>query len=323
MQPIPSPLVSQHWPPCGLLILNKPVGMTSRQAVNVVQRFVRPAKVGHAGTLDPLATGVLVVCLGGATRLIEYVQRMPKRYVGTFLLGRKSPTEDIEGDVVELPDAPVPARQEMESATRRFLGRIEQRPPAFSALKIHGRPAYKLARQGKPVELMPRPVEIHRLEVKAYEYPELVLEIDCGSGTYIRSLGRDLAESLGTAAVMSALTRTRIGTFRVEDAVDPHDLTRDNLPAHLLPPLRAVEYLPRVQLSADQARRIRNGLTIERSEEQGVRNDGKPLAVSREHEEIAAVDPDGRLVGILGPLDNRQWRSLRNLPTVAMIGSTP
>ena len=192
-------------PPCGLLNLNKPAGMTSRDVVNIVQRLSRPAKAGHAGTLDPLADGVLVVCVGSATRLIEYVQRMPKRYVGTFLLGRQSPTEDIEGEVTELPDAPVPTREQIEAAARRFVGRIEQRPPAFSALKIRGRPAYKLARQGKPVELAPRPVEIYRIEVKKYRYPELVLEIDCGGGTYVRSLGRDLAESLGTAAVMSAL----------------------------------------------------------------------------------------------------------------------
>ena len=236
--------------------------MTSRQAVNVVQRLARPAKTGHAGTLDPLATGVLVVCVGGATRLIEYVQRMPKRYVGTFLLGRQSATEDVEGDVTELPDAPRPTREEIEAAAQRFVGRIQQRPPAFSALKVQGRPAYKLARRGKPVELAPRPVEIYRIELRAYQYPELILEIECGGGTYVRSLGRDLAESLGTAAVMSALVRTGIGRFSIEDAIDPRELTPDNWMAFLQPPLRAVEYLPRVQLSAEQAARIRNGLTI-------------------------------------------------------------
>ncbi len=309
MQRIPSSPVSRPSPlPCGLLNLNKPAGMTSRQAVNVVQRLAQPAKAGHAGTLDPLATGVLAVCVGGATRLIEYVQRMPKRYVGTFLLGRQSPTEDLEGDVTVLPDAPVPTRREIEAAAQRFVGRIEQRPPAFSALKIQGRPAYKLARQGKPVELTPRPVEIHRIELKTYQFPELVLEIECGGGTYVRSLGRDLAESLGTAAVMSALVRTSIGSLRVEDAIDPRQLTRDLWLAHLQPPLRAVEGLPRVQLSAQQAARIRNGLAIEQ----------KPLAVSPiggEIAEIAAIDLTGQLVGILAPLAPNRWRPLRNLPT--------
>jgi tRNA pseudouridine55 synthase len=283
--------------------------MSSRQAVNVVQRLSRPAKAGHAGTLDPLATGVLVVCVGGATRLIEYVQRMPKQYVGTFWLGRQSPTEDIEGDVVELADAPRLTQEQIVMATRRFLGRIEQRPPAFSALKINGRPAYKLARQGKPVELAPRPIEIHRITVVKYEYPELVLEVECGSGTYIRSLGRDLAESLGTAAVMAALVRTRIGGFRIEDAVAPRDITSDNWLTHLRPPLQAVEYLPRVQLSAAAASRIRNGLTIER---QSLGD----LPDARE-QELAAVDPAGQLIGILEPRPNGQWRTVRNLPTGA------
>ena len=182
--------------------------MTSRRAVDLVERLARPAKAGHAGTLDPLATGVLVVCVGAATRLIEYVQRMPKRYRATFLLGRQSPTEDIEGEVTELPDAPIPTLDEIAAAAGRFVGRIAQRPPAFSALKVAGRRAYKLARAGQPPQLAPRPVEIFAAEIKSYQYPELVMEVECGSGTYIRSLGRDLAESLGTAAVMSALVRT-------------------------------------------------------------------------------------------------------------------
>ena len=148
---------------------------------------------------------------------------MPKRYTATFLLGRQSSTEDMEGEVVELSHAPAPDREEIVAAARRFVGRIEQRPPAFSALKIRGRPAYKLARQGHAVALQPRPVEIYRIDVKSYQYPELVLEIDCSGGTYVRSLGRDLAESLGTAAVMSALVRTAIGRFLVREAVDPRD----------------------------------------------------------------------------------------------------
>jgi tRNA pseudouridine55 synthase len=300
------------------LNLNKPVGVTSRRAVDMVQRLARPAKAGHAGALDPLATGVLVVCVGGATRLMEYVQRMPKRYVGTFLLGRQSATEDIEGDVAELPNAPVPAREEIEAAAQRFIGRISQRPPAFSALKIRGRPAYKLARQGQPVALVARPIEIYRIAVQAYQYPELVLEIECGRGTYVRSLGRDLAESLGTAAVMSSLTRTAIGGFLLQQAVDPRELTADNWTAAVQTPLRAVGQLRRVQLSAEEATRIRNGLTIQLTGERATGEAG-PLAASpaaiNTTEELAAVDADGQLVGILCPDTGGQWRTLRNLPT--------
>ncbi len=272
----------------------------------MVQRLTRPAKAGHAGTLDPLATGVLVVCVGGATHLIEYVQRMRKRYVGTFLLGRQSPTEDVESEAVELADARVPTLEEIVAAARRFIGRIEQRPPVYSALKIHGRPAYKLARQGKPVELKPRPVEIYGIEVKSYQYPELVLEIECGSGTYIRSLGRDLAASLGTAAVMSALIRSAIGGLTIEDALDPRDLTPENWGAYLQPPLRAVECLPRVQLSVEEAFRIRNG--------QGVACSAEYAACSVSNE-FAALDSTGQLVGVLCPSESGQWRVRRNMPT--------
>jgi len=286
----------------GLLNLNKPGGMTSRQAVDRIQRLVHPAKVGHAGTLDPLATGVLVVCVGAATRLIEYVQRMPKSYTGTFLLGRRSPTEDVEGDVTELENPPVPTHQQIVAAGGALVGRIQQRPPAYSALKVDGRRAYKLARAGEHVELKPRPVTIHKIEVKAYNYPELTLEIDCGSGTYIRSLGRDLAESLGTAAVMSALTRTAIGRFHLEQSIDPNEVTQANWADDLQPSVRAVERLPRMELSSDEIEQIRHGRTIRRA---------TPTPDARE---FAAVDQSGRLVAILVERGQGLLGPLRNLP---------
>jgi tRNA pseudouridine(55) synthase len=155
----------------GILTLNKPPGMTSRQAVDLVKRLVRPAKVGHAGTLDPLACGVLVVAIGKATRLIEFVQQAPKRYQATFLLGRTSPTDDVEGEITELFDPPIPSRAEIERASQQFVGTIEQRPPAFSAIKVGGRRAYDLARGGRAVELAPRPVAVYEISVLAYEYP--------------------------------------------------------------------------------------------------------------------------------------------------------
>jgi tRNA pseudouridine55 synthase len=292
--------------PCGIINVNKPAGMTSRQAVNRVERLTRPVKAGHAGTLDPLATGVLVVCIGAATRLIGYVQRMPKRYTGTFLLGRQSPTEDVEGEVTELPGAPIPTREQVAAAAAGLVGRIEQRPPAFSALKVAGRRAYELARQGRQPELAARPVEIHAVEVAAYEYPELILNVTCGSGTYIRSLGRDLAESLGTCAVMSGLVRTAIGCFSLDDAVDPGQLNRDNWLQFVDPPLRAVDYLPRVQLSAREVRRICTGLTLDANGEGGTWSAAGP--------ETVALGPAGELVGILTPGVAGQLRTLRNMP---------
>ena len=272
----------------GILNLNKPSGITSRDAVDRVVRLVgKKVKVGHAGTLDPLANGVLVVCLGPATRLIDKVQEMPKRYRGTFLLGRTSDTEDIEGIVSELPESPIPLRSAIEEAAASMIGTIQQRPPAFSALKVAGRRAYKLARRGEQPELKPRPVTIHTLEVIDYEYPRLTLDIRCGSGTYVRSLGRDLAERLGSGAVMSELTRTEIGDFHLTKACELDDLTAASLPGLMQSPLGAVPDWPVVELTADMIQQISNGRNL-------------PLSPPwEEANELAAVDGQGTLVALL------------------------
>ncbi len=252
----------------GLLNINKPRGETSRWVDDQVKWLVHPAKVGHAGTLDPLASGVLLVCIGQATRLMGYLQQSPKSYRAEFLLGQTSSTEDIHGELIEIVDPPQPTRAEIEKTAQRFVGEIQQRPPVFSALKVGGRPAYKFARKGQAVELAPRPVTIHRLELIEYEYPRLVLDIDCSSGTYIRSLGRDLAESLGTGAVMSALVRTAIGNFRVAESIDVTTLTRENLADYLLHARRAVEHLPAITLDEAQLQRIARGQFIPLPDEQ-------------------------------------------------------
>jgi tRNA pseudouridine55 synthase len=286
----------------GLLNINKPAGETSRWVVDRVQRLVKPAKAGHAGTLDPLATGVLVVCVGQATRLIDYVQRMRKRYRADFLLGQTSPTEDVEGQLTELVNPPIPTRVELAAAARKFVGEILQCPPIFSALKVGGRRAYDLARKGQVVELEPRPVTIYWLEVVEYEYPRLVLEIECSGGTYVRSLGRDLAESLGTGAVMSGLVRTAIGGFRVEGAIDVNTLMRETIGSRLLSPFSAVEQLPRLVLSSEEVAEISRGrfLVAERAA-------SDPAA-----DEFAAVNGDGELLAILQRRDDRRLGPVRN-----------
>ena len=272
----------------GLLNVNKPAGMTSRDVVNRVLWMVEPDKCGHAGTLDPLATGVLLVTIGQATRLEEFLHRLPKRYLATFLLGRKSDTEDVTGSVEELPAAPVPTEEQLRAALPRFVGEIEQVPPAFSALKVDGRRAYQLARKGKEVSLAPRRVQVHGIDLVSYAYPELVLDIRCGSGTYVRSLGRDIARAVGTEAVMSALVRTAIGPFQVEDALELPALHVGSLPEHLLPPQRGLADLPQLKLAADQVQRIANGQLID-----------APADVHAT--EVAALDPQGTLVAILKP----------------------
>ncbi len=288
--------MSQAWN--GLLSLHKPPGVTSRRVVDMVQRLVKPAKVGHAGTLDPLATGVLVVCLGQSTRLIEYVQQMPKRYSGSFLLGRTSSTEDIEGEVTLLADPPQPTRAELDAALHQFLGPISQRPPAFSALMVAGRRAYDLARAGEQFELAPRTILIHKLAVTHYAYPELSLEIECGSGTYVRSLGRDLARALGSDAVMNALVRTAIGEFRLENSVLPDQLTRDNLAGYLLPPRTAIVGLPTLRVEEADLRRLANGQAIQRAD-------------CAHAGEVAAIDASDRLVALLQPSGDGWFKPTR------------
>src|SRR5438270_8450848 len=180
-------MASSDWH--GLLVLDKPLGETSRAAVDRAQRwFPRGTRLGHTGTLDPLATGVLVLCVGHATRLTEYVQAMGKTYVTDVTLGARSATDDAEGPVTPVPDARPPDRPAVEAAVAGFVGSIEQVPPAFSAAKVTGRRAYDLARQGAAVNLTARTVRIDGIDILEYAYPTLRLEVRCGKGTYIRSV---------------------------------------------------------------------------------------------------------------------------------------
>lgn len=282
----------------GLLNIDKPAGMTSRDVVNRVQRLVKPHKVGHAGTLDPLATGVLVIAIGPATRLVEYLQRMPKSYHGKFLLGRTSDTEDIEGQVVQMPDPPVPTADQLAAAVPQFLGTIQQQPPVFSALKVSGQRAYALARRGEAVELAERPVEIHELKIVRYEYPELELLIRCGSGTYVRSLGRDLARAVGTDAVMSALRRMAIGPLNAADAIVFDQLTIELINERLLPPALAVADLPVATVNEAECWKLVQGQAI-----------ADRWAITGE--EAAAMDGRGELVAILARHDRGGLRPVK------------
>jgi tRNA pseudouridine55 synthase len=285
--------------PLGLLNLRKPVGLTSRRVVDQVQRLVKPAKVGHAGTLDPLAHGVLVVGVGSATRLLEYVQQMPKLYRAEFLLGRTSTTEDIEGEITLRPDSSPPTLESLRSAARELTGAIKQRPPAFSALKVSGRRAYDLARRGEAVELAPRTVQVYRIAIVRYDYPQLELDVECGAGTYVRSLGRDLADRCGSGAVMAALERTRIGPFTIDAATDAATLSRENLGEYLLSPMLAVRGLmPECQVTDSDARRLANGLSV--------------VLSSATSDECAAIDRAGRLIGILARRGDGQFAPTKN-----------
>jgi tRNA pseudouridine55 synthase len=266
----------------GLLVIDKPLGMTSRAAVDCVANWFRDTRVGHTGTLDPAATGVLVMCLGSATRLAEYVQALDKVYHADVMLGARSTTDDTEGLITPEPSAQPVTRYEIDAVLPSFLGVIEQVPPAFSAAKVKGRRAYHLARRGKDVVIEPRQVRIDAIEILDFNHPILRIEVRCGKGTYIRSLARDLGERLGTGAYLSALRRMRVGSFRVEDAIAPDD-GADAALAHLRPVHQAVAHLPRVVLPAPAAARFMNG---------------QALPAERPEGEVAVFTDDGRLVAV-------------------------
>ncbi|MCZ2342984.1 MAG: tRNA pseudouridine(55) synthase TruB [Bacteroidales bacterium] len=225
----------------GWLIIDKPAGITSRDVVNRVQRTLpRRTKIGHTGTLDPLATGVLVLCVGAATKLADRVQAMGKVYESQFRLGAVSDTDDADGTVTHMEGIVPPSQDAISSALQQFLGIIEQRPPAFSALKVEGRRAHALARSGQAVELTPRSVRVDSVELLGYEWPFLAVRIACGKGTYIRSIARDLGGILGVGGLVATLRRTRVGPFTVERAVSP-ELDPQSVRQHLLP-MSAMEW---------------------------------------------------------------------------------
>lgn len=281
----------------GFLNLDKPPGMTSRDVVDrVLRAFPGPRKqrpkAGHAGTLDPLATGVLVVALGSATRMIEVVQAGAKTYKAAVLLGAVSDTLDADGTVTPVEGARDPGEESIQEAARSFVGVIQQVPPEYSALRVGGKRAYDLARDGNEVQLAARPVRVDRVSVLRYEYPHLDLEIDCGAGTYIRSIARDIGEALGTGGLIAELRRTRVGPFRVEDAL-PLDRLDDPeaLAAAIRPPAFAVADWPRIDLSEDEARRVRDGLPAPAPE--GLSGD------------VALIAPDGNLLALAEAINGR------------------
>jgi tRNA pseudouridine55 synthase len=280
----------------GLLIVNKPSGITSRAVVNRVARLFRRLKVGHAGTLDPLASGVLAVCIGTATRLVEELQRLPKSYRTVFRLGARSDTLDADGRIVEEPCVRVPSADEVESALRPFLGEVVQMPPSYSALKVKGQRAYDLARAGRSVDLAPRSVRIDRIALVAYAWPRVELEIDCGGGTFIRSIARDMGEALACGGLVETLTRTRVGPFELAGAVDAAQLAPEAIERHLRPPLDAVSDLPRIALDPQQLELVAHGRRLAAAEVTG-----PAVADGR----VALVDLAGNLIA-LGDLD---WQS--------------
>jgi tRNA pseudouridine55 synthase len=274
---------------CGWLVLDKPGGMTSMRALTQIKRLVRGVKVGHAGTLDPLATGVLPVAVGEATKTIPFVMGGAKRYRFTVCWGEARATDDVEGEVTATSSAR-PTERDIGAALPDFEGEVMQTPPAFSAIKVKGQRAYRLARAGTPAVLAARPVRVDSFTLVECEDRECAsFEVRCGKGVYVRALARDLATRLGTLGHVVALRRTQAGPFEERDAI-----SLDNLPnlghstglGEMLLPLRAaLAELPTVEVSSGAARQLRHGQAVDvGGVERGVvyvTAEGRPLALAR------------------------------------------
>lgn len=284
----------------GILNINKPLGLTSHDVVAQVRRAAGQKRVGHAGTLDPLATGVLLVCLGRATRLVEYLMGQKKVYEATVKLGQSTATYDAEGEVTLTRPVPPLTITQLEEALNPFRGEIEQVPPMYSALKQKGQPLYKLARAGVEVERPSRPVTIYQLTLLSWQEPELQLEIHCSAGTYIRSLAHDLGELLGCGGHLTALKRTAVGTFTTEKAVDLTTLTSLTIQEQLWPLTAGVQHLPQLTISDEMAQDLLNGKTVPAEQPAGL---------------TAAFTPAGQFVGLISAAQGT-WQAEKMFPEI-------
>ncbi|HEX6401436.1 MAG TPA: tRNA pseudouridine(55) synthase TruB [Actinomycetota bacterium] len=259
----------------GLLLVDKPAGVTSHDVVDVVRHSLGTRKVGHAGTLDPMATGLLILGAGRATRLLRFLGDLPKTYEGTIRLGVETTTLDAEGEVVREATVSVTS-DEVADAMRGLEGESLQRPPAYSAVKVGGRKLYEAARAGEELEAEPRPIRVDAFELRSYEAPDATFRVVCSGGTYVRVLAADVGAALSCGAHLGSLRRTAIGGFRVEDAAAPEDATPRSIET-------AVAHLPRLDLDPEEARAASHG---------------RPLGPAGIAGPYGVFDLDGRLLGV-------------------------
>lgn len=249
----------------GVLVIDKPVGMTSHDVVQVVRKGTNIRRAGHTGTLDPRASGVLIVLVGPAVRLSEYVSASDKRYQAVITLGKKTDTFDEDGKQLASAEVNV-TEEQFEKELKTFIGDIEQVPPPYSAVKVQGRKAYEMAREGEEVDLAPRIISVYSLEMLEWAPPEVVIDIFCSSGTYVRSLANDLGERLGCGATLTGLRRTKSGRFTLRDAVPLRKLneafTDGTWYQYLIPAAEALSDWPALELSNEEMETVRHGNRI-------------------------------------------------------------
>ena len=282
----------------GTILIDKPRGMTSHDVVNRLRRVAGTRAVGHTGTLDPMADGLLIACIGPDTRISQFLVGLDKIYVGTIVLGAISSTYDAEG-VIEPQARPWPTDPEyVRQAMRRLEGDRIQLPPAYSAIKVEGKKLYEYARNGEPVPQKPRPVRILHFEMIRFAAPEIHFEARVGSGTYIRSMAHDLGVALECGAYLSQLRRTRVGQFSVEDAIPLETLMAEpeQLPFHLLSIPEALGHLPKITLHPAAERAVLNGrpfTTREILEFDGILQPGRPaLVLNMAGKALSIVKPE-------------------------------
>ncbi len=275
----------------GVLVVDKPIGLTSHDVVQIVRKGTNIRRAGHTGTLDPRASGVLVILIGPAVRLSEYVSASDKRYQAIVRLGASTDTYDADGRITS--SAPVTISEEQfEESLGQFIGEIEQVPPPYSAVKVKGRKAYEMAREGEEVDLQPRKIKVYNLELLEWAPPEAVIDVYCSSGTYVRSLAHDLGNALGCGAHLVGLRRTKSGRFTLRDAV-PLRRLRDSFEAgnwyqYLIPAAEALSDWPAVELGVDQVEAIRHGHRV--AAEAG--STGWSRGISEQGELVALMEID-------------------------------
>ncbi len=294
--------------PAGFLVVDKPAGWTSHDVVNVARGLLGTRRVGHLGTLDPQATGVLPLAVREATKLMPFLERAGKIYSGTVRLGEATNTYDAEGEVVRRGEGPLPSEEVVRKALNEFVGDLEQIPPMYSAVKREGVPLYRLAREGIEVEREPRSVRIDRIDVLRFDPPDLELELACTAGTYVRSLAHDLGESLGCGGHLKSLRRCWSEPFELAQARPLEALREEaengvDVNQYLVPSVEVLGF-PVAQLSADQIQAIGYGRQIHVSTSQVQANPG---------ERVCVEDPEGQLVAVMEMRPGRMLKILRVL----------
>jgi tRNA pseudouridine55 synthase len=298
--------------PSGFVAVDKPRGWTSHDVVDAARRWFGTRQVGHLGTLDPLATGVLPLAVRSATKLVPFLEGGEKVYVGTIRLGEDTDTLDAEGELLRRHDGVLPDEAAVRAGLAHFVGDIEQVPPMYSAVKKDGVPLHKLARQGREVERSPKQVRIDRIELRHFESPDVEVEVACSAGTYVRVIASDVGKQLGCGGHLKNLCRTRSGPFTLDDSVTEEEIVaaveRGEVDRLVIPPVEVLG-IPVVKLDDSDVTTVRHG--------GGIASQGPPR---RPGSRIAAVEPGGRLLAVMEVRPGRRLHPLRVLPPLAPQG---